>query len=151
MHRYAEYVHEALEALWQNRTRSILTMLGMIIGTSSVIAVFGVSRATASGIAATLGTFGVPPVFIQADLQQEYPQKAAIQYRDLPTIRAMTADLVDYIDPEYERSYPVRVGNTSGTELCKSHRIVREEIRSRCKRDEKSVLQRSPAWQACVR
>jgi putative ABC transport system permease protein len=120
VNRYAEYIHEALEALWQNRTRSILTMLGMIIGTSSVIAVFGVSRATASGIAATLGTFGVPPVFIQADLEQEYPQKAAIQYRDIPTIRAMTADLVEYIYPNYQRSYPVRAGDTSGTELVKA-------------------------------
>ncbi|MBV8284311.1 MAG: hypothetical protein JO175_06655, partial [Candidatus Eremiobacteraeota bacterium] len=43
------YAQEAIASLWRNRVRSILTMLGMIIGSSSIIAVFGISRAATSG------------------------------------------------------------------------------------------------------
>ncbi|MDB5095292.1 MAG: hypothetical protein JWO85_3393, partial [Candidatus Eremiobacteraeota bacterium] len=38
MTRLGAYLAEAFSAIWRNRTRSILTMLGMIIGTSSIIA-----------------------------------------------------------------------------------------------------------------
>ena len=85
--RYAAYIQEALDALWQNRTRSILTILGMIIGTFSVIAVFGVSRATATGISATLGSFGDPGVWVQPDPTQDYPDRAAIEYRDVAKVQ----------------------------------------------------------------
>jgi len=119
-HRYTEYIREALDALWQNRTRSILTMLGMIIGTSSVIAVFGISRATASGIAVTLNSFGQPGVWIHTDENQNFPEQAAIQYRDGAKIQAMTKDLVDYVAPTFRGQFPVRVGNIKDTEAASS-------------------------------
>jgi putative ABC transport system permease protein len=115
-----QYAREALDALWRNRTRSILTMLGMIIGTSSVIAVFGVSRASASGIAATIASFGVPAVFLMSDPSQNFPQQAAIQYRDLAQIRAATSDLVDEIEPNYSNTYRLRAGNITGFESVQS-------------------------------
>ena len=46
--RFAAYFGEALEAIWRNRTRSLLTMLGMVIGTASIIAVLGLSRAASA-------------------------------------------------------------------------------------------------------
>src|SRR5947209_20135763 len=49
--RFLAYAGEAFTAIWRNRTRSLLTMLGMIIGTSSIIAVLGISRAASAGIA----------------------------------------------------------------------------------------------------
>lgn len=116
MTRLLEYAREAVDALWRNRTRTILTMLGMIIGTASVIAVFGISRASASGIAATIESFGVPAAFITVDPTQNFPTMAAIQYRDIAQLRASTEGLVDEIDPNYSRNYDVRAGNVTGVE-----------------------------------
>jgi putative ABC transport system permease protein len=118
--RLLEYTHEALAALWRNRARTILTMLGMIIGTSSVIAVFGISRASASGIAATIQSFGVPGAFIQADPTQNFPQLAAIQYRDIAQLRAATQGIVDDIVANYSNNYTVRAGNVTGVENVQS-------------------------------
>ena len=75
MFRYLEYIREASEALWRNRARSILTMLGMIIGTASVIAVFGISRAAASGIGSMIDSFGAPGNYIAVDSTQPFPQR----------------------------------------------------------------------------
>ncbi|MHB8151942.1 MAG: ABC transporter permease, partial [Bacillati bacterium] len=55
MTRLLEYLGEALDALWRNKLRSILTMLGMIIGVAAVASVFGISHAATAAIAQTLG------------------------------------------------------------------------------------------------
>jgi putative ABC transport system permease protein len=114
--RYLEYIREATDALWRNRARSILTMLGMIIGTASVIAVFGISRAAASGIASTISSFGTPSSYIAVDSSQPYPQRAAIEYRDLASIEAQTSGLLAHLEPYYGTSYRVREGAITGYE-----------------------------------
>ena len=53
LRRLKDYLGEAFAAIWRNRTRSILTMLGMVIGTSSIIAVLGISSAASGGITGT--------------------------------------------------------------------------------------------------
>ncbi|HZX67775.1 MAG TPA: ABC transporter permease, partial [Candidatus Elarobacter sp.] len=87
LNRIRDYVSEASAAIWRNRTRSLLTMLGMIIGTSSIIAVLGISRAASGGITGTLNAFGDQGISIQVDPNQDDPQSAQIQYRDVRTIQ----------------------------------------------------------------
>jgi putative ABC transport system permease protein len=102
------YVLEAAAALWRNRTRSILTTLGMIIGTSSIIAVFGISKGATSGIAATFSSFGVLPIFIIADPSQDFPQQAQIQFRDTGVVGAALGDNAAEVVPFYQRTWRVR-------------------------------------------
>lgn len=109
-----------MDALWHNRARSILTMLGMIIGTSSVVAVFGISRAAATGITSTIASFGVPGVFAMVDESQNYPDRAAIHYRDIASIAAQTQGMLAYIEPQYGRTFKVRYGAISGDETINS-------------------------------
>ena len=113
MTRIFAYVGEAAAALWRNRTRSILTMLGMIIGSSSIIAVFGISKGATSGISATIESFGVSPVFVYADPTQDYPQYADIQFRDVKVIEAALGDRAVEVMPYYQRTWPVRYGKTT--------------------------------------
>ncbi len=105
MSRLLAYGREALDAIWRNRARSLLTMLGMIIGTASVIAVLGIGKAASGGISATLGAFGDPGFFVSVDPQQDDPKAAQIQYRDVATIAAEDADAVAHAIPDYQRNY----------------------------------------------
>lgn len=89
MQRVLEYLPEALESIWRNRTRSILTMLGMIIGIASVIAVLGLSQAASQGLDAQLHSGGNPGIIVQVDPSQDDPANATLYYRDV----ARTADL----------------------------------------------------------
>jgi putative ABC transport system permease protein len=114
--RILDYLAEAFTAIWRNRTRSILTMLGMIIGTSSIIAVLGVSKAASGGIADTLNSFGDPGITIAVDPNQDDPRTAAIQYRDVRSIASDVGPLVSYIEPSYQRAFKLRWnGKTTST------------------------------------
>ena len=74
MGRFVAYAFEALDAIWRNRARSILTMIGMVIGTSSVIAVLGIGKAASGGIANSLDAFGNPGFFVSVDPKQDDPR-----------------------------------------------------------------------------
>ncbi|MBV8491469.1 MAG: ABC transporter permease, partial [Candidatus Eremiobacteraeota bacterium] len=101
------YLEEALAAIWRNRMRSILTMLGMIIGSASIIAVFGISRAATSGITTTFNGFGTFPVFIVPDGSQPDPQIAAMHYRDVVAVKTALSDQVNAVYPSWTRTYEV--------------------------------------------
>jgi putative ABC transport system permease protein len=115
VNRLGAYVAEAFEAIWRNRTRSLLTLLGMIIGTSSIIAVLGISKAASGGISATLDSFGDPGISVSVDPDQNDPQSAAIQYRDARIVGAALAGKLKDIEPNYQRQFTLREGNRKYT------------------------------------
>jgi putative ABC transport system permease protein len=105
------YFEEAAAALWRNRVRSILTMLGMIIGSASIIAVFGISRAATSGITGTFASFGQLPVFVAPDPSQDDPARAALHYRDAAALAEALGDRAAAVYPNWQRTYQVSYGN----------------------------------------
>jgi putative ABC transport system permease protein len=108
VNRYLAYAREALDALWRNRARSILTMLGMIIGTASVIAVLGIGNAASSGISGSLNSFGDPGYLVDVDPNQDDPDSAQIQYRDAATLLAQDSGVARYVFPNYGRNYHIK-------------------------------------------
>ena len=113
MTRFAAYAGEAFEAIWRNRTRSLLTMLGMIIGTASIIAVLGLSRAASGGIAGTIDSFGAAGLVISVDNDQDDVASAQIEFRDLPALAAATAGTVAYLVPDLNATYNLRANGVS--------------------------------------
>jgi len=107
------YLTEAFEAIWRNRTRSFLTMLGMIIGTSSIIAVLGISKAASGGINATLNSFGDQGISISPDPNQDDPNAAAIQYRDARIIADELPDEIEHIEPAFQRFFTIRANGVT--------------------------------------
>jgi putative ABC transport system permease protein len=104
------YAQEAIASLWRHRVRSILTMLGMIIGSSSIIAVFGISRAATSGITGTFSSFGQAPVFISVDDSQDDPARAAMHYRDVTSVTNALGDGAASVQPTWQRTFEVSSG-----------------------------------------
>jgi len=105
------YLGEASDALWRNRTRSILTTIGMIIGSASIIAVFGVSKGATSGISATVNSFGPSPIVVFVDRTQDYPQIAQIRYRDVARVQDDLGGEVTEVVPFYQQSMAVKAGS----------------------------------------
>jgi putative ABC transport system permease protein len=106
--RLAAYAGEALEAIWRNRVRSALTMLGMIIGTASIIGVLGISKAASGGITGTLASFGDPGVIVAVDDNQDDPAGAQVQFHDLAPMLEATKNTVRKIVPNYNATYTLR-------------------------------------------
>ena len=108
MSRILAYAREALDAIWRNRARSLLTMLGMIIGTASVIAVLGIGHAASSGINGQLDAFGNPGFIVAVDPKQDDPAAAQIQYRDIVTLANQNDATLRYLFPNFQRTYHIK-------------------------------------------
>ncbi len=108
MSRILAYAREAFDAIWRNRARSVLTMLGMIIGTASVIAVLGIGHAASSGITGQLNAFGNPGFFVAIDPKQDDPAGAQIQYRDVVTLKNQDDATLQYVFPNFQRTYHIK-------------------------------------------
>jgi putative ABC transport system permease protein len=106
--RFSAYALEALEAIWRNRARSILTMIGMVIGTASVIAVLGIGNAASGGISSSLDAFGNPGFIVSVDTNQDDPNAAQIQYRDAAIVAADHPDVLQYVFPSVSRNYHLK-------------------------------------------
>ncbi|MDE2482667.1 MAG: ABC transporter permease [bacterium] len=142
MTRFFAYVEEALASIWRNRVRSALTMLGMIIGSSSIIAVFGISKAATSGIAASFSSFGQQPAVIFADPSQLYPSVAQIHYRDITTVREALGDRARAVLPQWNTNLTVSAGGVTahvnatqdgsyhadGLKMAEGHKFTVDEV-----------------------
>jgi len=101
----------AFQTLWANRLRSVLTMLGIIIGTAAVIAIFGLGQSAASSIGATLGMFGNQGIIILPDQNSSRFRESMFQWHDVQLIRdACTRCLKVF--PNYDTYFTIRSGHT---------------------------------------
>ena len=65
MNRTLKFVKVSLNTLWSNKSRSLLTMLGIIIGIGSVIMMISVGKGAESLILASVQSFGNRSIFVQ--------------------------------------------------------------------------------------
>jgi putative ABC transport system permease protein len=110
MARFLAYVPEAFESIYRNGTRSLLSILGMVIGIASVIGVLGLSQAASNGIKLQLAQGGDPGFFVFPDESQNDPSIATLYYRDVAQLTSYAAGAVDHAVPLYfGRLYRVTV------------------------------------------
>lgn len=100
----------ALEGLRANKMRSLLTMLGIIIGIASVIAILTVGDGVTSTITDSMGTLGATNISV------------SLQQRDSTATRTNTAMRAeDYITDEMIESYKERYASSlAGVSLTES-------------------------------
>lgn len=73
MGQLGEYVKMALKNIWANKVRTFLTMLGIIIGISSVILIISVGNGATGMISEQLGSIGKGQIaFFITDYQEKY-------------------------------------------------------------------------------
>ena len=114
MNKIAQFFAEALDVVWTNRIRSLLTMLGLIIGVGSVIAILAVGDSTDRSVQNLLSSFSQSSAFIRPRDQQPDPQNAAIRYSDVRRVRTLVPDAVD-IQPVLSTQMDTRVRHTDYT------------------------------------
>ena len=91
----SEFFGQALDMLWNNRMRSLLTMLGLIIGVGAVIAILAVGDSTTRSVQHLLSPFSLAASFVLPKPQQPDPQSAQIRYDDAPKVARLVPDAKD--------------------------------------------------------
>lgn len=96
MAQLGEYVKMALKNIWGNKVRTFLTMLGIIIGISSVILIMSVGNGATDMITETLGKLGQGQIYFMAmDAQEKYTITTdQLEYiRQMDGVKALTSQL----------------------------------------------------------
>lgn len=86
MTQLGEYVKMALKNIWANKVRTLLTMLGIIIGISSVILIISVGNGATEMITSELGSLGKGQISFYLN---DYQEKYYITESDIEHIREM--------------------------------------------------------------
>src|SRR5579871_413915 len=84
----------ALQSLWANKLRSILTLLGVIIGVSSVIMVVTLTNGAKAFVTSKVNTYGaavitvskMPQTFMTIDEYLEFQKRRDVTYEDYRAI-----------------------------------------------------------------
>ncbi|MBE5941880.1 MAG: FtsX-like permease family protein [Lachnospiraceae bacterium] len=86
MRQLGEYVKMAMKNIWANKVRTLLTMLGIIIGISSVILIISIGNGATEMISGELGSLGKGQIgFMLLDYQEKY----YVTEEDIEYIRAL--------------------------------------------------------------
>jgi putative ABC transport system permease protein len=109
-----EFFRSALETLWANRTRSLLTMIGIVIGTAAVIAIFALGQSASSSIRLSLAQFGNQGIFFTPGTGERGLETIALQWRDFVAVRDGCSRCLS-VAPAYDSYVTIRSGHTIDT------------------------------------
>jgi ABC-type antimicrobial peptide transport system permease subunit len=109
--KFGEYFLAAFNTLWANRTRSILTMIGIVIGTAAVISIFALGQSAKSSIGQTLGVFGDQGLFLFPDQSSRRFNAVQFTWTDYENVLAGCSRCAK-VFPVYDTYYSVRNGHT---------------------------------------
>ena len=107
-----EFFGSAFETLWANRTRSILTMIGIVIGTAAVISIFALGQSASSAIGATLGQFGDQGILVFPDSGERRLKTVQLQWPDVAIVRDACSRCL-HVFPIYDTFVTIRSGHTN--------------------------------------
>jgi putative ABC transport system permease protein len=91
---FVEALKLALQSLWANKLRSILTLLGVVIGVASVITVVTLTNGAKSFVTTKMNTYGasvvtiskMPKTFITLDEYLEFQKRKDLLYDDYKAV-----------------------------------------------------------------
>ena len=117
-----ESVKMALRSIRTNKMRTALTMLGIIIGIASVIAVVGIGEGSRASINKEFENFGVRRAYVRTNYLIDVPVSEWFTHEDVDAVRRVFSDKIDGISVErvdqqkyrdFKREYDVQVTGTN--------------------------------------
>ncbi|MGB3367464.1 MAG: ABC transporter permease [Acidaminobacteraceae bacterium] len=113
---FIESLKISLNAIWVNKMRSMLTMLGIIIGISSVIAVVALGNGSEAAIGKEFESIGVKRIYITTNYEKELQRKDYITHEDMNSLERVFKDKITAL---------AQGVNTSGTV---NNRTTKKEV-----------------------
>jgi putative ABC transport system permease protein len=119
---FSENFKIAIRALRANKMRAALTMLGIIIGVATVVALLSVGKGATANITSSIQSNGSNLLTVSPGKQQsgrpgsgESQQASYLYYSDYQLLQRSLVNNVAAIVPTYQSSYLVKYGNESFT------------------------------------
>ena len=115
---FSESFQMALTSLYANKMRSLLTMLGIIIGVGAVIALVSVGMGVRSNVTSSIASLGSNMLIISPGSSNRGGVRGAagsmrtLKYDDAKAIKEKIKN-IDYVSPTVSSSYQVVYGNNN--------------------------------------
>ncbi len=118
---FSENFKIAIRALRANKMRSVLTMLGIVIGVATVVALLSIGKGATASITSSIQSNGSNLLTVSPGKQQSGPagagggsqQASYLYYSDYQLLQRSLEDNVAAIVPSYQSSYLVKYGDES--------------------------------------
>jgi len=117
---FSENFKIAIRALRANKMRSVLTMLGIVIGVATVVALLSIGKGATASITSSIQSNGSNLLTVSPGKQQSGPpgmggsqQASYLYYSDYQLLERSLVDNIVSIVPSYQSSYLVNYGNES--------------------------------------
>ena len=91
---FGQFFAEATGVLLGNKTRSLLTILGLIIGVAAVISIQILGKGMSGAVTGVLGTLNDQSFYVFPNARQSDVLKAAITYRDVERTKDLFPNIV---------------------------------------------------------
>ncbi len=109
----------AIDSIRSNKMRALLTMLGVIIGISSVIGILTIGDSLSSSISSEFGNLGATNISVyveQRSEQEEYNQRGYSYTSQIPDDSLITQDMITLLEEELSHSIDsVALSESAGT------------------------------------
>ena len=126
---FLENIKEAITSIFSNKMRSVLTMLGIIIGISAVITITTIGNSIQTTLTSTLNSLGGNTV--QAYVDARYPEDDADwdtwEYPDMKTSDYVTQEMID----ELMEKYPDEFDGIAASEFLGNGQIRQDKKQKR--------------------
>lgn len=106
--RLTELFKIAIMSIRGNKIRSLLTMLGLIIGISSVVTILSIGEGTSNSISSNLGSLGVNNVVISESKDETILPNERIIISDYEKLKGAFPDKIGQITPQISRIAEIR-------------------------------------------
>ncbi len=97
----------ALSAIWSNRMRSLLTMLGLIIGISSVVTIVSIGNGTQDAMVENFESLGINRISISENRRATLTPSEKLTIADMDLIRESFAEEVKTITPKVSKTVTI--------------------------------------------
>jgi len=118
---FSENFRVALRALRANKMRSVLTMLGIVIGTATVVALLSIGRGATASITNSIQGGGTNVLAVMAGRSSFGPgagtsqQQSHLYYSDYEVLQRGLTENITAIAPAYQSSYVIKYADQSFT------------------------------------
>ena len=126
----------ALRALRANKLRSILTILGIVIGVATVVALLSIGNGATASITNQIKSSGSNLLTISPGRQQGFPgtgesrQASHLYYADYELLTKGITDNISSIVPSYQSAYTIKFGDQSLTDSVSGTLAAQKDVRS---------------------
>ena len=114
---FKETIQMAITALWANKMRSMLTMLGIIIGVAAVIGMVSIGMGVSKQVQDSIASLGSNMLIVNASatknaagVRQAAGSNIRLKLEDAQAIKKKIAD-AEYVSPTVQKNYQIVNGN----------------------------------------